>query len=136
MAYAVASGSGGGPTGQALLRGFTLMLASGLAVVLIFSSCKRNIIGLWVSLICAAIPLLWVSVSLLTRRANAGCGWSSEQNPSDPQPRRNRWVSLRSTHPTALHKQSASFDMRRGFAVALIRMRWGVVEGMKGIASS
>ena len=69
MAYAVASGSGGGPTGQALLRGFTLMLASGLAgiaVVLIFSSWKRNIIGLWVSLICAAIPLLWVSVSILT----------------------------------------------------------------------
>ena len=69
MAYAVASGSGGGPTGQALLRGFTLMLASGLAgiaVVLIFSSWKRNIIGLWISLICAAIPLLWVSVSLLT----------------------------------------------------------------------
>ena len=69
MAYAVASGSGGGPTGQALLRGFTLMLASGLAgiaVVLIFSSWKRNVIGLWVSLICAAIPLLWVSVSLLT----------------------------------------------------------------------
>jgi hypothetical protein len=69
IAYAVASGSGGGPTGQALLRGFTLMLASGLAgiaVVLIVSSWKRNVIGLWVSLICAAIPLLWVSVSLLT----------------------------------------------------------------------
>jgi len=68
MAYAVASGSGGGPTGQALLRGFTLMLASGLAgiaVVLIFSSWKRNIIGLWVSLICAAIPLLWVGAGML-----------------------------------------------------------------------
>jgi hypothetical protein len=68
MAYAVASGSGGGPTGQALLRGFTLMLASGLAgiaVVLIFSSWKRNIIGLWVSLICAAIPLLWVAAGML-----------------------------------------------------------------------
>ena len=68
MVYAVASGSGGGPTGQALLRGFTLMLASGLAgiaVVLIFSSWKRNIIGLWVSLICAAIPLLWVAAGML-----------------------------------------------------------------------
>jgi len=68
MAYAVASGSGGGPTGQALLRGFTLRLASGLAgiaVVLIFSSWKRNIIGLWVSLICAAIPLLWVAAGML-----------------------------------------------------------------------
>jgi len=58
----------GGPTGQALLRGFTLMLASGLAgiaVVLIFSSWKRNIIGLWVSLVCAAIPLLWVGAGML-----------------------------------------------------------------------
>jgi hypothetical protein len=68
MAYAVASGSGGGPTGQALLRGFTLMLASGLAgiaVVLVVSSWKRSPVGLWVALICAAIPLLWVSVSIL-----------------------------------------------------------------------
>lgn len=68
MAYAVASGSGGGPTGQALLRGFTLMLASGLAgiaVVLVASSWKRNVIGLWVSLICAAIPLLWVGAGML-----------------------------------------------------------------------
>ena len=69
MAYAVASGSGGGPTGQALLRGSTLMLASGLlgiGLVLVVSSWRRSRVGLWVSLICAAIPLLWVSVSLLT----------------------------------------------------------------------
>ena len=68
MAYAVASGSGGGPTGQALLRGFTLMLASGLLgilIVLIVSSWKRNVIGLWVSLICAALPLLWVGAGML-----------------------------------------------------------------------
>jgi hypothetical protein len=68
MAYAVASGSGGGPTGQALLRGFTLMLASGLLgilIVLIASSWKRNVIGLWVSLICAALPLLWVGTGML-----------------------------------------------------------------------
>ena len=68
MAYAVASGSGGGPTGQALLRGFTFMLASGLAgiaVVLVASSWKRNVIGLWVSLICAAVPLLWVAAGML-----------------------------------------------------------------------
>ena len=68
MAYAAASGSSGGPTGQALLRGFTLMLASGLAgiaVVLVVSSWKRNVIGLWVSLVCAAIPLLWVGAGIL-----------------------------------------------------------------------
>jgi hypothetical protein len=68
MAYAAATGSGGGPTGQALLRGFTVILASGLAgvaVVLIVSSWKRNIIGLWVSLICAAVPLLWVGAGML-----------------------------------------------------------------------
>ena len=68
MAYAVASGSAGGPTGQALLRGFTTMLGSGLfgiALVLILSSWKRNAVGLWVSLICAAIPLLWVIGSIL-----------------------------------------------------------------------
>jgi hypothetical protein len=68
MAYAVASGSGGDPTGQAVLRGFTLMLASGLAgiaIVLIVSSWKRNVMGLWVSLVCAAIPLLWVVGSIL-----------------------------------------------------------------------
>ena len=68
MAYAVASGSGGGPTGQALLRGFTLMLASGLlgiGLVLVVSSWKRSRVGLWVSLICAALPLLWVGAGML-----------------------------------------------------------------------
>jgi hypothetical protein len=68
MAYAVASGSGGGPTAQALLRGFTLMLASGLAgiaVVLVVSSWKRSPVGLCVALICAAIPLLWVGSGML-----------------------------------------------------------------------
>ena len=69
MAYAVASGSGDAdPNAQTVLRGFTVMLASamaGIAVVLIFSSWKRNLIGLWVSLICAAIPLLWVLGSIL-----------------------------------------------------------------------
>jgi len=67
MVYAVAAGSGG-PTGQALLRGFTVMLASGLAgiaVVLIASSWKRSMIGLWIALICAAIPLLWVGAGML-----------------------------------------------------------------------
>ena len=68
MAYAVASGSGGGPTGQALLRGFTLMLASGLlgiGLVLVVSSWRRSRVGLWVSLICAALPLLWVGAGML-----------------------------------------------------------------------
>ena len=67
MAYAVGSGDAD-PNARAVLRGFTVMLASaiaGIAVVLIFSSWKRNLIGLWVSLICAAIPLLWVLGSIL-----------------------------------------------------------------------
>ena len=57
------------PSTRALLRGLILMLASGLAgiaVVLIVSSWKRNIIGLWVSLLCAAIPLLWVCANILS----------------------------------------------------------------------
>jgi hypothetical protein len=67
MGYAIISGDAD-PNARAVLRGFAVMLASamaGIAVVLIFSSWKRNIIGLWVSLICAAIPLLWVCASLL-----------------------------------------------------------------------
>ena len=67
MAYAVATGSGDAPE-QALLRGFTVMLASGLlgvAVVLIVSSWKRSAVGLWVALVCAALPLLWVGGGML-----------------------------------------------------------------------
>ena len=67
MANAAVSGDGG-PTGQAGLRGLTVMLGSamaGIAVVLIFSSWKRNTVGLWVALICAAIPLLWVCANIL-----------------------------------------------------------------------
>ena len=67
MAYAAVSGDAD-PGARAALRGFTVMLASamaGIAVVLIFSSWKRNTVGLWVSLICAAIPLLWVLGSIL-----------------------------------------------------------------------
>jgi len=41
------------------------LLCAGIAVVLIFSSWKRSAVGLWVSLICAAIPLLWVLGSIL-----------------------------------------------------------------------
>ena len=68
MAYAGVTGNSE-PGERALLRGFTVMLASGLAgiaVVLIVSSWKRNVVGLWVSLACAAIPLLWVCASILT----------------------------------------------------------------------
>jgi hypothetical protein len=57
-----------GPTAQALLRGFTVLLASGLlgiAVVLIASSWRRSTLGLWVSLICRAVPLLWVTGAML-----------------------------------------------------------------------
>jgi hypothetical protein len=68
MAYGVGTGGGGDPTAQALLRGFTVMLASalaGIAVVLIISSWMRSRLGLWVSLICAALPLLWVGAGML-----------------------------------------------------------------------
>ena len=66
--YAALTGGGGGPTGQALLRGFTLMLASwllGVGVVLIVSSWRRSALGLWLSLVFAALPLLWVGSSML-----------------------------------------------------------------------
>jgi hypothetical protein len=68
MAYAGVSADSE-PGERALLRGFTVVLASGLAgiaVVLIVSSWKRNVVGLWVSLICAAFPLLWVCANILT----------------------------------------------------------------------
>ena len=57
-----------GPTAQALMRGFTVLLASGLlgiAVVLIASSWRRSRLGLWVSLLCAAVPLLWVTGAII-----------------------------------------------------------------------
>ena len=66
--YAALTGGGGGPTGQALLRGFTLMLASwllGVGVVLIVSSWRRSALGLWLSLVFAALPLLWVGAGML-----------------------------------------------------------------------
>ena len=56
------------PTAQALMRGFTVLLASGLlgiAVVLIASSWRRSALGLWVSLVCAAVPLLWVTSAII-----------------------------------------------------------------------
>jgi hypothetical protein len=66
--YAALTAGGGGPTGQALLRGFTLMLASwllGIGVVLIVSSWRRSALGLWLSLVFAALPLLWVGAGML-----------------------------------------------------------------------
>ena len=66
--YAALTGGGGGPTGQALLRGFTLMLASwllGVGIVLIVSSWRRSALGLWLSLVFAALPLLWVGAGML-----------------------------------------------------------------------
>jgi hypothetical protein len=50
------------------MRGFTVLLASGLlgiAVVLIASSWRRSMLGLWISLVCAAVPLLWVTGAML-----------------------------------------------------------------------
>jgi hypothetical protein len=66
--YGALTGSGGRPTGQTLLRAFTMLLASwllGVAVVLIASSWWRSALGLWVSLVLAALPLLWVGAGML-----------------------------------------------------------------------
>ena len=66
--YAALTGGGGGPTGQTLLRAFTIMLAAwllGVGIALIVSSWRRSALGLWISLIFAALPLLWVGSSML-----------------------------------------------------------------------
>jgi len=50
------------------MRDVTVLLASGLlgiAVVLIVSSWRRSTLGLWVSLVCAVVPLLWVTGAML-----------------------------------------------------------------------
>jgi len=69
MAYAALS-EAGGSTVQALTRGLTIMLGSGLigvAVLLVASSRLRSKAGLWISLGCAAVPLLWVASAILGR---------------------------------------------------------------------
>ena len=66
--YAALTGGGGGPTGQTMLRAFSMLLASwllGVGIVLIVSSWRRSALGLWVSLVFAALPLLWVGSSML-----------------------------------------------------------------------
>jgi len=66
--YAALTGGGGGPTGQTLLRAFSMLLASwllGVGIVLIVSSWRRSALGLWISLVFAAPPLLWVGSSML-----------------------------------------------------------------------
>jgi hypothetical protein len=58
----------GGPTAQALARGLTMMLGSGLlgvAVLLIVSSWLRSRFGLWLALVCGAVPLSWVVGAIL-----------------------------------------------------------------------
>jgi hypothetical protein len=52
----------GGPDTDPALRGLTVMLGSGLLAtlfLLVVSSWLRSMAGLWVSLGCAAVPLLW-----------------------------------------------------------------------------
>src|SRR5207247_1465007 len=68
----------GEPDAQALVRGLALMLGSGLAgvaIVLAVSSWLRSRVGLWVSLVCGALPLLWVLSAMIQRQqeiADAG----------------------------------------------------------------
>ena len=53
----------GGPEADPAVRGLALMLGSGLlgiAILLIASSRLPSRAGLWISLGCAAVPLLWV----------------------------------------------------------------------------
>ena len=58
----------GGPGAAPALRGLTSMLGSGLLgilILLIVSSRLRSKPGLWLSLGCAAVPLLWTLDALL-----------------------------------------------------------------------
>ncbi len=67
LGYAILANSGG-PTAQALTRGFAMMLGSGLlgvAVLLIVSSRLRSRFGLCLGLVCAAVPLCWVVGEIL-----------------------------------------------------------------------
>ena len=66
MAYAAVTATGA--TAQALTRGLTMLLGSGLlgvGVVLVASSWLRSKVGLWISLVCAAMPLLWVASGMV-----------------------------------------------------------------------
>ena len=52
----------GGSGADPALRGLTVLLGSGLLAtlfLLVVSSWLRSMAGLWVSLGCAAVPLLW-----------------------------------------------------------------------------
>ena len=67
LGYAILANSGG-PAAQALTRGLAMMLGSGLlgvAVLLIVSSRLRSRFGLWLGLVCAAVPLCSVVGEIL-----------------------------------------------------------------------
>lgn len=58
----------GGPGADPALRGLTLMLGSGLLgilVLLVVSSRLHSKPGLWLSLGCAGVPLLWTVEGLV-----------------------------------------------------------------------
>ena len=58
----------GGPDADPALRGLTLMLGSGLLgilILLVVSSRLRSTAGLWISLGCAAVPLLWTAEAIV-----------------------------------------------------------------------
>jgi hypothetical protein len=58
----------GGPAADPALRGLTLMLGSGLLgilVLLVVSTRLHSKPGLWLSVGCAAVPLLWTVEALV-----------------------------------------------------------------------
>jgi hypothetical protein len=58
----------GGPGADPALRGLTVMLGSallGILVLLVVSSRVQSKPGLWLSLGCAAVPLLWTVEALV-----------------------------------------------------------------------
>jgi len=53
----------GGPTAQSIAQGLAMMLGAGLlgvGILLAVSSRLRSLVGLWLGLVLAAIPLCWV----------------------------------------------------------------------------
>ncbi len=64
-----------GPAAQASVRGLAMMLGSGLlgvAILLSVSTALRSAAGLWLSLACGAVPMLWVALAISRACGNDG----------------------------------------------------------------